>query len=202
MKHLLIISILALLTGCLGLDSNLISDETSYGPEVSLPIGQYLAQYETVDDLPILPPPYFVDTSFYDTDTLAFNISDIFGSRENIESIMLRFDVINRFPSDIQVKLYYIDANGTDVYLTSGDGIKLDAAELNEQGNIRKQKNTEPPEDKGLGSDQIDGLMTTDKVIVEVGFIDFILTPEIRANFNEYMVLTDLGVQSQLIFED
>ncbi|MCU4176838.1 hypothetical protein [Carboxylicivirga sp. N1Y90] len=200
MKYLLIISLLTLLTGCLGLDSNLISDKTTYGPNVSLAVGQYLAQYETVDDLPIMTPVYGHPYTFSDTDTLAFNISDSFDSRENIVSILLQFDIINRFPADIQVKLYYIDENGTDIYLTAGDGIELVAAVLNEQGEVFSQNGTLT--NFMLQEDQIDGLMTTDKVVVEVGFIDFILTPEIRANFNEYMVLTDLGVQSQLIFED
>jgi hypothetical protein len=183
------------------MDLDKISDELSYSPNISLPVGSSLMHYERVNDLPIPPLPDLVPITFSVTDTLYLNINDVFGARESIQTLGFQYDNTNRYPAKVKMQLYYIDESGNNNYLTPVDGIRLEEAEINDDGFVTKEyKNLLAPEP--LSEEQIDGLFETDKVVIELTIINLVLTPNVRENFNSYFALSAVGVQAQLLIED
>ncbi len=201
MKGLTVILIALMLVSCIGLDLDKISDELSYSPNISLPVGNLLVHYDRVNDLPVPPLPDLVPITFTVRDTLFLNINDVYGARESIYSLGFQYDNTNRYPAEVKMELYYIDASGTNNYLTPTDGIRLEAAETNGEGFVIKEiKSLIPPEP--LSDDQIDGLFETDRLIIELTIINLVLTPNIRENFSYYSAYSAVGVQAQLLIED
>jgi len=182
------------------MDTDKISQDILYEPAIALPVGTMRLEYESVDDLPVPNPPNNTPTTFTERDTLFFSITDSFESREYIKSMFFRFDNINRFPATVGVKLFLIDDLGNSVYLTPDDGFIMDPAELNVFGQVIDYH--QGIEDIPLTDEQIDLLLTTDRIVIELTVSDLVLTPEIRENFQFYYIQSAIGVEANLRIEE
>lgn len=183
------------------MDLETISDDISYSPNVSLPVGNLLVHYDKVNDLPIPPLPDLVPITFTVDDTLFLNINENFGAREQIQTLAFQYDNTNRYPAEVKMQLYYLDGSGNNAYLTPEGGIRLEKAQLNEEGFVLQEyKSLIPPQ--LLSDEQIDGLFDTDRVIIELTIINLVLTPNIRENFSHYFAMSAVGIQAQLLIED
>jgi len=174
-----------------------VSDILPYQPDVSLPLGKLLVEYDDIDDLPIVPPVDLTPVTYHERDTLYFRVEENIAVRERILELMFQFDSKNRFPAEIEIRLYYWDETETDIYLTE-EPIILPAAEIDASGNITKESMdlTQMP----LSDRQIDDILTVNRFVIEATVKEVVFTPEIVQQINTYSILSAVGVRAHVNF--
>jgi len=186
---------LVLLYSCLGLESENISDNIPYQPNVSLPVGKLLMQYESITDLPVPPPIGLFPVTFTDRDTVFFRLDENIFVRDNIKYLKLRFDTTNRFPAQIEVELYYINSNGEKSYLTN-EPIIVPAAVIDTEGIITREQTDLT--DVMLSDEQIDDMTWVSQYLIQVTVRDLVMTPVVRNEIANYSVRSALGAEAHL----
>ncbi|TRX72406.1 hypothetical protein [Carboxylicivirga sp. M1479] len=190
------------LCACTGLDVDKISENFEYTPDFSLPIGKLTVQYDDVNDLPIdLPDPIDSEpVNWSETDTAYFNSSESVAERKYILSMMIQFDITNRYPAYMDAELYLIDAMGNDIYLTSSP-IILEPAEINADGEVVKERHTQPyPYQMPLSDEMIDALLTSTQIVIKASIKELLFTDEVVNQFPNYQVDMAVGVQAEVDF--
>ncbi|MCU4156017.1 hypothetical protein J1N10_08510 [Carboxylicivirga sp. A043] len=188
------------LLACTDLDTNKISEEIEFKPNLSLPLGKLEARYDEVTDLPFdLPDPIgSTPVSWTESDTVFFNIESSVAERKYIVSLMLQFDITNHYPAEIEVDLYFIDIYGRDVPLTPTP-LSIKAAEIDENGRVIQEMHTDPyPYKLPLSDEQIDGLLFSEKIVIKGAVNELLLTQQVVNNFDNYSLLAAIGVQAQI----
>ncbi|MCG8579097.1 MAG: hypothetical protein MI866_04235 [Bacteroidales bacterium] len=188
------------LMACTGLDADKISDEIEFKPNLSLPLGKLTVQYDDVSEVPLVAPVPVVDVTvgWEETDTVYFNLESSVSERKYILSMMLQFDITNRYPAEIEVDLYFVDINGTDRQLTTTP-ILVNAAEIDEDGKVSKEKHSDPyPYQLPLSDEQIDALLFSDRIVIRGVVNDLVLTQQVIDNFDSYSLSAAVGVQAQI----
>jgi len=183
---------------CLGLESENVSDSIAFKPNVSLPLGKLLVEYTDIDDLPIVPPVDLIPVTYQEKDTVFFRVEENIAVRERILELMLQFDSKNRFPAELEIRIYYWDDADTDHYLTD-EPIILPAAEIDDSGLVTKESIdlTQLP----LSDQQIDDILTVNRFVIEATVKDLVFTPEVVQQINTYSILSALGVRAHVNFE-
>jgi len=196
-KGILYIIWVVLLYGCLGLESENISDSISYQPDISLPLGKLLVEYTDIDDVPIIPPVDLTPVTYHEKDTVYFRVEENVAVRERILELMFQFDSKNRFPAAVEFRLYYWDDTNTDIYLTE-EPITLPAAEIDATGLVVKESTdlTKLP----LSDKQIDDILSVNRFVIEATIKDVVFTPEVVDQINTYSILSAVGVRAHVDF--
>lgn len=197
MKYVVFIMLVLMVLGCIGLDTDTISEDIVYEPSLAIPVGEFMLQYDDVYDFPVIPPPDNVPVSFTQRDTFYFNLGESFKKRENIQSMFFRLDNTNRFPATVIARIFFIGNAGDEFHLTPSEGIEMPPAELNLYGQVidyyKEWTDLEP-----LSADDIDRLIALDRMVVELTIVDLELTPEIRENMQFYYIQCSAGVEADL----
>ena len=186
-----------LFLSCYKTDIDKISDDIARRPDVSLPVGKVELSLTSVPDK---DPPFRYSKTLYDT--LDFGISDIFTSREEIDSVMFRINLVNEFPAECDVIIFYPEfGQGLDYdrSLTYKEPIVIAPGKIDAEG-----KSTIPSkkqEDIWLTSNQIDELFTADVLVVRVLINDMIVTQPIKDNITHYKHTVGLGLRAKLVYE-
>ena len=187
-------------TSCFKTELNSISDNITWSPNISIPVGDitFSLPQEEADNINVgdfyTPPPEF----WYDT--LEFDISGIITYRESIKSLMFRINMTNEFPAQSEIFIFYPeDGQGVDYSrsLTGSEPIEIAAGEIDAEGKVtipsKKQIDIE------LTDKQIDDLMTSPRLIIRTVVRNMYITEEIKNNFSQYRFMTQLGVQAQIV---
>ena len=185
---------------CTGLETDKISDEVRYKPNVSLPLGYMTLNYDSPVDLPVdLPDPIESEPiSWVEQDTVTFDVEASFVEREYIISMLLQFDITNRYPAELDIEMFFVDDNGTNIYLTETP-IKVEPAEIDGSGTVTREMHSDPyPVQIPLTDAQIDLLMQSRDFVIRGSVNDLVITSEIFGNFDTYDMFTAVGVQAQI----
>ena len=186
-----------LFSSCYKTDPDKISDDITWKPDISLPVG------ETEFSLTSAPdevPPFRYSKILYDT--LDFGISDIFGSREEIDSMMFKINLVNEFPTECDIIIFYPEyGQGLDYdrSLTGDEPIIIAPGKIDAEG-----KSTIPSKkqvDIWVTSNQVDQLFTADILVVRVLINDLIVTQPIKNNITNYKLTAGLGLRAKLVYE-
>lgn len=199
-RYLFIVLLAINLMACTGLDTDKLSDEIELRPSYSLPLGKLTVQYDDVNEIPFgLPSPDIDGTiSWEETDTVYFNLESSMAERQYIVSLMLQFDIANRYPADIEVELYLIDNIGRDILLTNSP-ILVMAAEIDDNGQVIKEMHSDPyPYQLPLSDEQIDALLFSEKLVIKGTVNNLLLTQQVVDSFDEYSLSAAVGVQAQI----
>lgn len=186
---------LFLLPSCLGLEVDKVSESVLYEPTVSLPLGWSEQQYDSVDDLPVLVPPDYEPFSFTEEDRIAIDLSEVYNHREYLVSLLLRFDITNKFPANTTFEILYIDAPGNEHPLNSASPIEVEKANVNEDGVVISA--TKSLHDIPIDEADLDGLFNARYLLIRLHIYDLTLTPFIRSHFNTYSTNCAIGVRAQ-----
>lgn len=187
-------------TSCFKTELDSISDEITWSPNFSIPVGavmfsipQQEADKIKVGDFYTPPPEYWYDT-------LEFDISGIIKHRESVKSLLFRINMKNEFPAQSEIHIFYPeDGQGTDYSrsLTGEDPIEIAAGEIDDEGKV-----TIPSKkmvDIVMTDLQIDDLMTSGRLIIRTVVRNIYITEEIKNNITQYEFVTQLGIQSQIV---
>jgi len=187
-------------SSCFKTDIDSISDDLTWSPNISFPIGDVsfsLSQEEAenvdVGDFYTPPPELWYDT-------LEFDISGMITYRESIKFLMFRINMINEFPAQSEIFIFYPEDGQKVDYsrsLTGSDPIEIAAGEIDAKGEVtipsKKQVDIE------LTDDQIDDLMTSPRLVIRTVVRNMYITEEIKNNFSQYRFMTQLGMQAQIV---
>ncbi|WP_430816741.1 hypothetical protein [Carboxylicivirga sp. RSCT41] len=185
------------LLSCTGIDTDKISEEIEFRPNLSAPLGKLTVQYDEVTDVP-LSSPVDVTIGWEEADTVFFNIQSSFAERKYIVSMLLQFDIANRYPADIEVDMYFIDFDDRDWPLTNTP-ILVNAADIDENGKVTKEKSTDPyPYQLPLTDEQIDAMLYSNRIVIRGVVKDLLLTQPIIDSFDEYSISAAVGIQAQI----
>ncbi len=186
-----------LLFSCYKTDPDKISDDIKWKPDVSLPMGETELSLTSVPDK---VPPFRYSKILYDT--LDFGISDIFDSRGEIDSMMFRINLVNEFPAECDVIIFYPEyGQGLDYdrSLTGDEPIVIAPGKIDSDG-----KSTIPSKkqvDIWLTSKQVDQLFTADILVVRGLINDLIVTQPVKDNITNYKFTAGLGLRAKLVYE-
>jgi hypothetical protein len=187
---------------CTGINTDKISDELEYRPNLSVPIGQLHVQYEEVYDLPLdLPEP--IDSrpvSWQQSEIIYFDVEASLSERKYILSMLMQFDISNEYPAVMEVELYLLGNFGATTVLTT-EPIRLEAAEIDETGAVMKATTTSPyPYQLPLTDEQIDALLEAEQLVISSRVNDLVLSSEVVNSFPGYQLKAAVGVQAQIDF--
>ncbi|MBK3515921.1 hypothetical protein [Carboxylicivirga marina] len=199
-RSLIYLLIIIGMLSCTSLDVDKISEELEYKPNLSLPLGKLLVQYDDVNDLPIsLPNPLDAEeVNWHETDTVYFNLQSSISERKYIVTLMLQFDITNRYPANMAVELFYIDLMGYAIALTP-EPIHVLAADIDADGKVTREKHTDTyPYQLFLSDEQIDELLYAEQLIIKAEVNGLLLTDPVVNSFEEYSINTAVGVQAQI----
>ena len=190
------------LSGCWSINPEEVSDSLTWEPNISVPLGKLFINYEDEFDIPgypIFPDEPDRPITYIEKQPLDFDLTDAVSKRENIVYMKLRCETINRFPADIKVEVYY-KINGTDsVSLTKEDPIVVPAAAISDDGKITGFDND--VRDILLDETEIDNLVDVNQVIIYSTISNLYITDVFKSNIQEYSIVSNLGVQAQLIIK-
>lgn len=201
-RYTILIFILMVLAGCTGIETDKLSDDLEYRPNLSVPLGKLTAQYDELYELPVdLPDPIDSEpVSWEETEIMYFDLEASISERKYILSMLLQFDIVNRYPAAMEVELYLVDALGQETALTTSP-IELEAAQIDESGAIVQPANTDPyPYQLPLSDEQIDALLDAQELIAKGVVKDILLSNAIVNNFSSYQLDAAVGVQAQVDF--
>ncbi|MCT4646567.1 MAG: hypothetical protein N4A74_16380 [Carboxylicivirga sp.] len=199
-KQIFILMLFAGLCACTSLETDKISDKLDYKPNVSVPLGYMDLKYDSPVDLPVdLPDPIESEPiSWIEQDTIIFDIGASSADRKYIISMLMQFDITNRYPAELDVEMYFIDESGNDVYITESP-IRIEAAEIDASGKVIKEKKSIPyPYQIPLSDEQIDLLNESDQFIIKGSVKNLLITTEVYDNFDQYNMYTAIGAQAQI----
>jgi hypothetical protein len=169
-------------------------------PSLSLPLGKLSLQYDNPGEVPLISPVPVTDVtvSWVERDTVYFNLESSVAERKYIVSMMLQFDITNRYPAEMNVELYISDSFGTTMRITS-EPIIVNAAEIDDEGKVTKAMHSDPyPYQLPLSDEQIDALLVSDKLVIKAAVNDLELTTPVVESFAEYSITAAVGVQAQI----
>lgn len=157
---LLALFIFLLIESCYDKDLVNISDTVYYSPEFSMPIGQNdffledvisgldedLIEIPDTAGLPDSVPIFIYDGIVYEnpvvlehTSIESFDFSTISENLEHVISLMLRTNCVNEVPGELNVQIYFLDANFVPIANLCEDCfITVEAATIDEGGNLIK----------------------------------------------------------------
>lgn len=203
-KFIFYIVIVLAFTGCYSLNPDELSEEITWPPEISVPLGYQWIAYEDVYDIPgypIFPGEPGRPVSYIQKEFLDFDMTDALAKREYIESLAIKLETINRFPADVEVKVYY-DRNGTGYESLLGDkSIKLAKADVDpDDGHVIKEKRqvTDLIE---LDEDVLDDLESVNELIIYATISELIINDVFKANIEDYSIKSSVGARAQLIIK-
>lgn len=187
---------------CTSIDADKISDDLEYRPNLSVPIGKLLVQYDEVYDLPLdLPEP--IDSrpvSWQQSEIIYFDVEASLSERKYILSMLLQFDISNEYPAAMEVELYLLGNFGATTVLTT-EPIRLEAAEIDETGAVVKATTTSPyPYQLSLTDEQIDALLDAEQLVISCKVDALLLSNEVVNSFPGYQLKAAVGVQAQIDF--
>ncbi|GEM_PF-4527968 len=191
---------LILAVGCTSVDTDKISDDLTHQPDLSVPLGKITGAYEAIDELPVdLPDPIDSEPiSWTEQETVYFDLGE---SRENILSMTLQFDIINRFPAETAITLSFMNI-GEYVTTLRFEPIIVKAAEIDEEGKITSQKVSDPyPYRIRLKDEYIDDIFNAEYLIIKAEVNNLVLTTPIVNSINEYSFNAAVGVQAKLNYQ-
>ncbi len=185
-----------LFTSCYKTDPEMISDDLIWTPDISLPLGDVTASLsQKVADA--IPPDTHVSKILYDT--IKFEITDLVVSgRDEIDSVMIRLNLVNEFPAEGRVFVFYT-AYGQpldyDRSLTGDVPVLIAPGKIDDSGKstIPSKKQT----DIWMTSSQIDDLFESNIIVIRTDIIDMIITQPVKDNLTNYKFTTQIGLQAK-----
>lgn len=201
-NSLLYIVVIFIMPGCWSINPDEISDSITWEPNISVPLGKLLIDYDDVYDIPgypIFPEEPDRPIEYIEKQPLDFDLTDALSKRENIVYMQLRCETINQFPADIKVEVYY-KINGTDsVSLTKDQPIIVPAADVDAEGKVIHYERDIA--DIRLDDEEIDNLENVDQVIIYSTISNLYITEVFENNIQNYSIVSKLGAQAQLIIK-
>jgi len=189
-----------LLTSCYKTDPDMVSNELTWNPDLSLPVGtatysisQKDAENIDVGDFYTTPP-----SAWYDT--LEFNVSEMVDYRENIDSVIFRINLTNEFPAQGEIHVFYPPGNAAPEYeysLTGEHPIEIAPGEIDKNGEVTIPSKLR--RDIPMTSKQIDDLMNSQRLIIRTVVRGLFVTQEIKNNLTKYRFITQVGVRVKII---
>lgn len=201
-KSLVYSVVIIILSGCWSIDPDEVSSEITWEPNISVPLGRLLVQYDDVFDIPgypIFPEEPDRPIEYIEKQPLDFDLKDAFSKRENIVYLKIRSETINRYPADIKVEVYYKIGGVDSVSLTKEDPIIVPAADIDAAGKITHYERDIT--DILLEDEEIDNLEDVNQIIIYTTISNLYITDEFRDNINTYSIVSKLGAQAQLIIK-
>ncbi len=184
-------------SSCYKIDPDMISDDLIWSPDISLPLGDVQASLSQ-READAIPPNTHVSKQLYDT--LKFSLSDIvISDRDEIDSVMIRLNMVNEFPAQAHIFVFYPE-NGQsldyDRSLTGDKPIIIAPGKIDDTGKstIPSKKQT----DIWLTSLQVDDLYTSDILVIRTDIIDMIITQPVKDNLAKYKFTTQIGLQAKI----
>lgn len=187
-----------LFSGCLGLESDDIDKELDYKPTLSLAIGDFWFQYNSLEELSYLPQDTLIAFSFVDTDSATISLSNSINSSDDIKHLVLHLDLVNRFPAAAQLELFYTDILGVNIAIFDKP-MTIEPAVVDEAGTIISA--TEIIQDYELGLAQINSIYYSDKLIFKITVKNMVITSSTISHMSDYdlEVLAGLHIQVKLL---
>jgi len=184
-------------SSCYKTDPDMISDDLVWSPDISMPLGDVQASLSQ-READAIPPNTHVSKVLYDT--LKFSISDIvISGRDQIDSVMIRLNMVNEFPAQARIFVFYPESGQPldyDRSLTGDEPILIAPGKIDDSGKstIPSKKQT----DIWLTSKQIDDLYTSHILVIRTDIIDMIITQPVKDNLTEYKFTTQIGLQAKI----
>ena len=163
-----------LFSSCYKTDPDKISDDFVWSPDISLPIGSVQPEFnESVGQL------------LYGE--IDFSLSDLIEEREQIDSLMIRLNIKNEFPTIVSIIVYYQYPDPQNILIDETD---IAPGKIDDEGKstIPRKKQS----DNWLNATRIDGLFASDKLIIRARLSD--------TNFDKtkYKIEVQLALQAHL----
>jgi len=171
------------LTSCYKIDLDNISDEISWKPDISIPLGETTATTKgnlSDPDKKVL------------TDSITFKLSDIISERGQVDSLILRLNIENEFP--IVWNMYVYSQNVQPNHLLYGPK-KISAGKIDTDTGESTIPNKMSPENIPLNSEQIDFLYLSDVLVIKFEYLKAVEPPH---DDIEYQLKTQIGLQAKL----
>lgn len=195
----LLLGISLTLSACLGIEMDDFSGVSDYTPTLSIPFAESFFSY---DDTSLLPPHDTTSTSPIDLvliDAINVDLANTDIKRELILSLLIRLDIINKFPQAIEVELYYYNTvNKKTLYTTPN--VAVAAATTNTDGSIDQA--ALGLTDIILSDEQIDELYSTKQIFVQTTLKDLTFTSTFVEQLPNYSTTVNIGLQYQLLIHD
>jgi len=204
-----VISSLLVFSSCLNDLPETISSDIEMSTSIAFPIGETSLRLDAVngfdEDLLLINPltnkPYWVeDEEILLSYSMFFEVGDIYQSAEEIVQLVFRLNIYNEFPSDVQIQLYFFDANGTvqDVLFQNGP-LELNAAKVDENGIVISK--THEKKDIVFESSRIQNLQLVNMLNVLVVFNTNGIDENLVQYYQNYNVDIQIGVKADLKFK-
>nr|WP_319400823.1 hypothetical protein [uncultured Carboxylicivirga sp.] len=201
MRYVFFILIMVFFAACVKIETDKISDEVNYEPELAFAVGSFSYMVDSVPDFPGPMPPIgdLTPVDIVLSDTLFFSLYDSFKQDTNvIKKAYLHYDFVNRYPANVIMHLYYSNSRRGQNELTPVEGIELKAAKINEEGKVIN----EAVETSFIDvTDKIGDLLGADQIIIVMEVKELSLSEEIRQNIDNYSIVSSIGVRVKLKFK-
>ena len=188
------------LASCYKTDTDLISNDIVWSPNFSIPVGANVFMLKGRDTINIKIDSSYVFPRVPRYDTLEFDLSDLIEVREVIDSMIFRVNIVNEFPGQGEVFIFYpLNGQRPDYSrsLTGDKPIEIAKGKIDDEGkvSIPAKKSIDIP----VTSSQIDDLMTSHRLIIRTYVRSLYVTEPVKENYMTYRFITQLGMQAQIV---
>jgi hypothetical protein len=199
-RLLLLVGLVVSVSSCYKTDIDLISNDLVWSPNFSIPVGANVFMLKARDTINVKPGNFYTFPRIPRYDTLEFDLSDLFDIRDVIDSMVFRVNIMNEFPAQGEVFIFYPENGQQPSYsrsLTGDKPIEIAEGKIDAEGKVTipAKKTLDIP----VTSSQIDDLMTSHRLIIRTYVRNLYVTEAVKNNYMTYRFITQLGMQAQIV---
>ncbi len=182
---------------CVKEDLSKISSDFDWNANLSLPVSSISMNSAGFRGGTSLVELYKVIGMVIYTETVEFDLSEIFTKTEYVDSLMLRLDIDNNFPAEIEVFAYYMDESGRVVRnIISDTSLTLAKPDIDAEGNITSVKHV--LHDESFSKKDIPDLLKTKQILLRV-FIRYLdVSTEVVNKIDDFSIDINIGLRSSV----
>jgi len=182
---------------CVKEDLSKISSDFNWKAALSLPVSSITMNSENYRGGISLISMYNMIGMVIYTETIDFNLSDIFIESEYVDSLLFRLDIHNDFPAEIEVFAYYMNDKGQIVRnVISDNSLTIDRPTIDDEGNITKSNQI--IHDERFTKTDIPDLLETKQILLRVFIRDMDLRPEVVNKIDDFDINISVGLRSSV----
>ena len=181
--------------GCVKEDFSKISGDYDWRASFSLPVSSISKTNESFRGENSLVDMYNMLGMVIHRETVDFDLSEIFIKSEYVDSLMLRLDIDNNFPAEIEVYAYYINDRKQVVRnVIAESSLKIEKPNIDEDGNITHANHI--LHDERFLKEDIPALLETKQILVRVFIRNMDLSAEVINKIDDFSIDISIGLRS------